>query len=123
MGYYIETDANKDKAKWLINNHDAKVITHTEAALIMCDDKRTKGVVCVVDNGPFEAAGYAFSFEEFESFLREDGRRKLWLSMDRDTAETLSNYSEKPKQMPELINHRTMDDLINYAKDQKNENH
>lgn len=36
-------------------------------------------LVCVVDNGMFEAAGYAYSKEEMEVFKRPDGRFKQWL--------------------------------------------
>lgn len=38
-----------------------------------------EGLVCVVDNGSFEAAGYAYSPEEMEAFKYHDHRRKHWL--------------------------------------------
>lgn len=37
-------------------------------------------LICVVDNGIFEAAGYCFSENEFRAFAREDGRFKTWLT-------------------------------------------
>jgi hypothetical protein len=52
------------------------------------------GVVCVVDNGIFKAAAFAFSEEELEVFAKPDGRPKTWLAMDRKLAEELSGYGK-----------------------------
>ena len=41
-------------------------------------DYYQKDLVCVVDNGHFAAAGYAYSEGEYEYFAREDGRPKTW---------------------------------------------
>lgn len=38
-----------------------------------------ENLVCVVDNGIFEAAGYAFCENEMRVFLTHDGRPKRWL--------------------------------------------
>lgn len=38
-----------------------------------------ENLVCVVDNGIFEAAGYAFDQREFKDFSYPDGRPKRWL--------------------------------------------
>lgn len=52
MGYYIETDSHRNKAQFL------------------------------VDNGPFEAAGIAFSQRELDAFNRpSDPRPKTWLKV------------------------------------------
>lgn len=38
-----------------------------------------EGLVCVVDNGVFAAAGYAYSEREMNEFKRPDGRPRVWL--------------------------------------------
>ena len=39
-------------------------------------------LVCVVDNGHFGAAGWAFDEREYEVFSRDDGRSKRWFIVD-----------------------------------------
>jgi hypothetical protein len=38
----------------------------------------TENLVCVVDNGMFGAAAYAYTKEEMEAFKRPDGRPRRW---------------------------------------------
>lgn len=38
-----------------------------------------ENLVCVVNNGPFAAAAYAFSASEMNVFLSPDGRAKQWM--------------------------------------------
>jgi len=53
------------------------------------------GVVAVVENGPFDAAAFAFDERELEVFLAPGDRRPLTLlAMDRKRAEELSGYAE-----------------------------
>lgn len=77
MGYYINNLADgtelpgKGKAKALIESGGARLIDRPDGFV--------EDLVCVVDNGPFDAAGYCFSEEEFKVFASNDGRSKRWL--------------------------------------------
>jgi hypothetical protein len=79
MGYYIETAFNLAKDLQLIDNFGAVVTTPD-----LPEDK-TKVLVCVVQNGPFDAAGVVFNEFELRAFTDpDDDRRRTWLLMDRD---------------------------------------
>ena len=90
MGYYIQTDSPKAKANALIAEHGAILL---DKAPKWADIPTDKAVICVVDNGPFEAAALAYSADELEVFSSPDPRRRRqWLYMDKTTAHKLSGY-------------------------------
>lgn len=90
MGYYIQTPENHGKADYLVREHGAEVVDDVPA---WSDDY---AIVCVVDNGAFEAAGYAFSPRELMAFAAQDRggyqRPRTWLKMDKAKAQELSGY-------------------------------
>ena len=54
-----------------------------------------KALICVVDNGPFEAAGYCFNQHEFEIFtIPQDTRPKTWVIIDEATAKKETGYGD-----------------------------
>lgn len=57
------------------------LVVHANATEILAPIKFTNNLVCVVDNGPFEAAAYAYSENEMEEFKYPDGRPKRWLTV------------------------------------------
>ena len=71
MGKYISEIGTtyQEKINNLITLHNAE----------LTDPEYQPNLVCVVDNGFFAAAGYAYSNAEFKEFLRDDGRPKTWL--------------------------------------------
>ena len=91
MGYYIETPgSNKQKAKIICEQHDAIQIPQPKT---FQEIPAEMALICVVDNGPFEAAGFAHNEREFQEFSNpRDSRSKTWILMDRTKAEVLSGY-------------------------------
>ncbi len=77
MGYYINN----------INGALLPSIGKAQAILSLIDgakkipppDRFQADLVCVVVNGPFDAAAYAYSTEEMEVFLQEKRRPTQWL--------------------------------------------
>jgi hypothetical protein len=96
MGFYIETDSPVCKAQQIIANHGGEIIPRPE--------KWEKGIVCVVSNGYFEAAGYAYDEREFEQFSHPDGRPRQWVRMDDELAQELSGYKQALKEREEFKN-------------------
>lgn len=86
MGRYIQGPW-KGKADMLVQKYGAKRIQQDQAVAAF---RAGEGVVCVVDNGPFEAAAYAYSESEVNAFSHPDGRPKVWLTMNKQTAEELA---------------------------------
>ncbi len=94
MGYYIETPQNRGKAEYIIGAHGAREVSIDEAEDAV---KNGEGVVCVVNNGAWEAAGFVYSLHEFQAFdprfpNSNDSRPRKWLVMDLAKAKELSGY-------------------------------
>jgi len=77
MGRYINNTGDP---------HFLPAIGKAQHLLEFCNATRVEGrvtfrpdLVCVVENGPFDAAAWADTEEEMNVFLRPDGRRKTWL--------------------------------------------
>lgn len=95
MGYYIECPSPRNKASYLLRQYPScKRITSTEAQDF--DFSSDLGLICVVENGFFDAAGYIFSPDELQAFSDpNDDRRRTWLTMPKVLAESLSGYNRK----------------------------
>jgi hypothetical protein len=78
MGKYINKNSNgtglgssaSDKINRLVEDGATTINTPVEW---------NENLVCVVDNGFFGAAGYAYDEKEMNQFLSPDGRPKQWL--------------------------------------------
>lgn len=94
MGYYINPPdgRTRQKGEWLVDTYGAKEVSvdHAYDIVTIGGDK---GIVCVVDNGMFEAAAYCYDRNEYMVFADwRDMRPKRWYCMDREIIEKLSNY-------------------------------
>ena len=117
MGYYINQINGKslparNKAQALINEGAVKI----DEPIEFCEN-----LVCVVENGPFDAAAYAFSKGEMKNFqIPSDYRLKTWLIVEN--AADLSDYNTNRNQYMnkerealqkiELLSSHIEDDLV-----------
>lgn len=85
MGYYINTTSNHGKAEIIARELNGKILPECPAWGSWPEDK---ALIVVVDNGLFEAAGYAYSKSEYEAFTEPfDTRPKQYLLINREDAE------------------------------------
>jgi hypothetical protein len=76
MGYYINPP-DQTKEDWL-QEHGDEVGTPSWPA------PDGSALVCLIDNGPFSAAGICFSEQEFQAFVTPDGRPRTWYYVPSD---------------------------------------
>ena len=95
MGYYIQTPHNKGKAKYIAEKYGGTIVDTPPSFENISPDK---AIICVVDNGGFEAAGFCFSQSELHDFSYFDGRPRTWVIIDRKKACELTGYVEEVKQ-------------------------
>lgn len=89
MGYYIETPNNRGKAKQLTDLYGAELVLSPEKF----DFNGTDALICVVENGPFDAAGIAYDAGERDAMNQPgDPRPKTWLKLPKEKVLTLNPY-------------------------------
>ncbi|MDD5649012.1 MAG: hypothetical protein PHF86_01100 [Candidatus Nanoarchaeia archaeon] len=88
MGYYINETT---KGETLDPQGKIKDLLEDGAKIVKAEFQ--PNLICVVDNGMFQAAGYCYSKEEFEEFNNQrDNRSKTWLVHPK--AAELSGYKK-----------------------------
>lgn len=115
MGYYIQVPEDKGKAQQLADLHGATILSERPKAF---DDVAVSlALICVVDNGTFEAAGLCDSAERFATFAASDNvgpptageqdgmtvlnirpkqqRPRIWVTMDKVLAHQLAGYTPR----------------------------
>jgi len=86
MGYYINQNS---KGENLPSSGKAKALVNDGAKIVKPEFQ--PNLICVVENGFFDAAGYCYSKEEFIDFnYPGDYRPKTWLT--HPLAKELSGY-------------------------------
>jgi hypothetical protein len=82
MAHYVETEVPSNKADWLLNNFPE--ILEIIRQEVQFDSSGERVLVCVIDNGDFEAAGVCCNVDELKLFMeRDDFRWKRWLVVPR----------------------------------------
>lgn len=101
MGYYINQVGNsglpaKGKADELLKIVDCFELTLPPVKYSEIGPK--EALICVVENGPFDAAALVYNEGEFNEFMVPDHgsqRPRRWILMDKKTAYSLAGYREK----------------------------
>jgi hypothetical protein len=90
MGYYIQTGTNTGKAETIAKKFNGKIIARPNS---FSDVPKDKGLICVINNGMFDAAGFVYSEQEFKAFCYgSDTRGKTWVLIPIEDAKRESNY-------------------------------
>ena len=98
MGYYLNSTKMNEplpavgKANILAKSSGVEEVTQPKTYGEIPD---SKAIICVVSNGPFEAAGYAYCEDEFKVFSAPDSRPKRWFLMDKNLVNKLTGYDER----------------------------
>ena len=83
MGYYINPPGGETKEQWL-QNHATRQFLPGEAPSSYPPAENDQTYVCLVNNGPFTAAGVIYSSREFNDWSDpEDRRPRLWFTVKK----------------------------------------
>lgn len=92
MGYYIEVPEKKGKAQQIVELYGGRIVSSPPS---FEDITPNEAIICVVDNGRFEAAGFAYNQDELYVFSHMDGRPRTWVIMNRRKACELTGYKDR----------------------------
>lgn len=96
MGYYIQVENHHNKARQLEIAYGAIILDRKPTLEEFRSMPASAALIVVVDNGPFEAAGFAFDESEFLAFTQPtDARMKQYLVMPRQVVEKLTGFKER----------------------------
>lgn len=91
MGYYVQTGTTHRKAERIAHEHGGHIVRKPRQ---FSDIPEDKALICVVDNGPFEAAALAYDEREFDAFTEpDDDRPKQFVLLDKNVAYGLAGYT------------------------------
>lgn len=84
MGVYINPADGRTKEQWLEEEKfDGETTLPPGYEEFKAGQSQGLELVCLVNNGPFTAAGIAYNDREYDEFCREDYRPKLWFWVER----------------------------------------
>lgn len=87
MGYYIN---NNSKGEPMAASFESKCRSIIADGGVECDSTFKENLVCVVNNGMFAAAAFAYDEQERDEFAAHDGREKRWFTYEH--AKRLSGF-------------------------------
>lgn len=91
MGLYIQVPLPRDKTQQIVDEYAGKVISAPPAMYHQIP--KNKALIIVVNNGPFEAAGFVHDEREFKAWIEPcDPRPTQYLYMDRKLACKLTDH-------------------------------
>jgi hypothetical protein len=91
MGYYIQGPAT-GKAWHILDTIGGRIIPQPATFA----PEAGQAIICVVNNGAFEAAGLVWRAAEFVAFTSpDDPRSKIWLSVPKEAAHKAAGYQER----------------------------
>ncbi len=97
MGQYINVTPNgnsldaKGKVKQILEEFNGSREVEKPSSLSELSEK--DGLICVAENGLFDAAAYVYSDNELADFsLPDDNRKKTWIIADKDMIEMCCNW-------------------------------
>jgi hypothetical protein len=89
MGYYIQGPI-LGKATFIQKEYGALPIEQPKSFFEVTEGK---ALICIVNNGFFDAAAYIYDVREFTEFTDSyDDRPKIWLLMDANKAKELTDF-------------------------------
>jgi len=87
MGYYVEVPENLNKAEQLHRLYGAELVLTPENF----DFDGDYALICVVENGMFDAAGIAYDETARDEFNNpKDDREKTWLKLPKSVVKKLN---------------------------------
>jgi len=89
MGFYIQVPHHKHKAEQIVAIHGGRICPRPPNFEDISPDE---AIICVMDNGPFEAAGFCYNQAELTAFSVPDGRPRAWVVMNRAKVCELTGY-------------------------------
>jgi hypothetical protein len=94
MGYYIQTPMRLQKVGYLKNHYGAVEIPRPNCSSLVVIVPEGQGLVCVIENVMFDAAGYIYDDNELRRALptATDKRKRTWLVFNKEKIEYLSGF-------------------------------
>lgn len=99
MGYNLEPPVARGKAKWLLENVEGA----EEQLIARFPDDKNVVLVCVMENGSFDAAALCYSKRELNQLLPhfDDMRPRRWITMPRTAALELCTFT--PERLDKIL--------------------